>query len=148
MKKLCSIHPAALVTIVIASLLAGCAGEAKKETAPGGGNTLAVIQVTRKMTQTDGDCSVSVKISNRMNIPWDGVSYHLALHNRSGVSIGKLLGSPHKPVKAGGELLDNGEVLGAKCSDLTGIALVYFGYYPAGKQQVHAHVNAVKVELR
>lgn len=147
MKKFCSIHLAALIATITASLLSGCAGETKKETTYGSG-TLAVIQVTRKMTQTDGDCAVSVKISNRMNTAWDGVSYHLALHNRSGVSIGKLLGSPHKPVKAGGELLDSGEVLGAKCSDLTGIALVYFGYYPAGKQQVHAHVNTVKVELK
>lgn len=106
-----------------------------------------MVQVTRNMGQAGSDCPVSVKISNRTNTAWDGVSYHVALHNRSGVSIGKVLGSPHKPVKAGGDLLDSGQVLGVKCGDLTGAALVYFGYYPAGKGEVHAHVNTVKVIL-
>lgn len=146
MKNFCATHPGTVAAIAIALLLAGCAGGTKKESATSGG-PLAVVQVTRNMGQAGSDCPVSVKISNRTNTAWDGVSYHVALHNRSGVSIGKVLGSPHKPVKAGGDLLDSGQVLGVKCGDLTGAALVYFGYYPAGKGEVHAHVNTVKVIL-
>ena len=35
-----------------------------------------------------------------------------------------------------------------KCEEIAGMALVYFGYYPAGKKQVHAHINTVRVTLR
>lgn len=137
-----------VLVAVIASALAGCATDGRKETTFDSKHPLAVIQISKDVQKKAGDCSFSVKISNRMNVAWDGVSYHLSMYNKRGVAIGKLIGSPHKHVKPGKELTDSGQVLGAKCEDVTGTALVYFGYYPAGKKQVHAHINTVRVELK
>lgn len=136
------------IIAMIATALAGCATDGGKEAAFDKRNPLAVIQIAKNAQKSAGDCAVTVKIANRMNVAWDGVSYHLSMHNKRGVSIGKLIGSPRKPTKPGNELTDSGQVLGAKCEDVTGTALVYFGYYPAGKKQVHAHNHTVRVELK
>jgi hypothetical protein len=139
---------AAFLTFLVAAL-AGCAGGANKEES--GSDTVtkkALIQVTRNAQKSDGDCPVTVKISNRTNVAWDGVSYHLAMHNKNGVSVGKLMGSPRRSVKAGGDLMDSGQILGAKCEQVTGMALVYFGYYPAGKKQVSLHNANVQISLK
>lgn len=136
------------IIAVLVSALSGCATDGRKEAAFDSRHPLAVIQIAKVAQKTAGDCSVSVKISNRMNVAWDGVSYHLSMHSKRGVSIGKLIGSPRKHTKPGKELTDSGLVLGAKCEDITGTALVYFGYYPAGKKQVHAHNHTVRVELK
>lgn len=133
--------------VILAALLAaGCAGGGQG--IADSKDTLAVIEIARKSTTSAGDCPVKVTISNRMNIGWDGVSYHLAMHNRKGVAVGRLMGSPRKKTPAGEDLVDSGSVLGVKCADLTGLALVYFGYYPAGKKEAHAHVKSVRVILK
>lgn len=137
--------PALAFSLLSTLMLAGCAGGGKGIT--DGKNTLAVIEAIRGKTSA-GDCPVTLSIANRTGVAWDGASYHLAMHNRSGVSIGRLLGSPRKKTPEGEALVDAGRVLGVKCEDITGAALVYFGYYPTGKKEVHAHVNSVRVVLK
>lgn len=128
--------------------VAGCGGGLSRENISDTTTRLAIIEVTRNAQKTPSDCPVTVKISNRTRIDWDGVSYHLVMHNRNGVTIGKLLGSPKKRIKAGEDLIDSGVILGAKCEQMTGIALVYFGYYPAGKKQVSVHNANVQVRMK
>ncbi|OAJ71400.1 hypothetical protein A7976_07680 [Methylobacillus sp. MM3] len=144
MNRLFSIAKPALA-ILAALLVAGCGGGRGISDSKG---TLAVIEIAKKSPTSVGDCPVKVTISNRMNIGWDGVSYHLAMHNRKGVSVGRLMGSPRKKTPAGEDLMDTGSVLGVKCEDITGLALVYFGYYPTGKKEAHAHVKSVRVILK
>ena len=137
------------VLVILAALLAaGCSGGRGISDSKNGKDTLAVIEIAKKSKTSIGDCPVTVTINNRMNIGWDGVSYHLAMHNRKGVAVGRLMGSPRKKTPAGEDLMDNGSVLGVKCEDIIGIALVYFGYYPTGKKEMHAHVKSVRVILK
>ena len=137
------------VLVILAALLAaGCSGGRGISDSKEGKDTLAVIEIAKKSKTSIGDCPVKVTINNRMNIGWDGVSYHLAMHNRKGVAVGRLMGSPRKKTPAGEDLMDNGSVLGVKCEDITGIALVYFGYYPTGKKEMYAHVKSVRVILK
>lgn len=134
--------------VLLAVLLAGCAGGGKKESVSDTTTRLASVQVTRLDSASEKDCPVSVRISNNTSTAWTGVSYHVSLYNKSGVSIGKLLGSPRKNISSGDDLTDSGKVLGARCNQITGIALVYFGYYPAGKKQVALHNANVQVKLK
>jgi hypothetical protein len=145
MNRLFSKAKPALV-ILTALLAAGCANGGRGIS--DSKNTLAVIEIAKKSKTSAGDCPVDITISNRMNINWDGASYHLAMHNRKGVSVGRLMGAPRKKTPSGEDLVDTGSVLGVKCEDITGMALVYFGYYPTGKKEVHAHVKSVRVILK
>jgi hypothetical protein len=134
--------------VVFASALAGCAGGLSNPDVSDTTTKLAMIEVTRNTQKSQSDCPVTVRISNRTKIDWDGASYHLVMHNRNGVTIGKLLGSPRKSVKAGGNLVDTNQVLGAKCEQIAGTALVYFGYYPAGKKQISVHNVNVQIRVK
>jgi hypothetical protein len=145
-KRYVTLHTVWLAAVIV--LLAGCGGGAGKESGSDTITKKAAIQVTRNGQKSDADCPVTIKISNRTNVAWDGASYHLALHNKNGVSVGKLLGSPRKSVQSGDDLVDTGKILGAKCEQVTGMALVYFGYYPAGKKQVSMHNANVQISLK
>lgn len=134
--------------VFFAAVLTGCAGGLSNPDVSDTTTKLAFIEVTRNTQKSQSDCPVTVRISNRTNIDWDGASYHLVMHNRNGVSIGKLLGSPRKSAKAGGNLVDTNQVLGAKCEQIAGTALVYFGYYPAGKKQVSVHNANVQIRVK
>lgn len=136
--------PLLLISIAV---LAGCAGDGGRPVSDTSGS-VASIEVARKAKTSSGDCPVTITVTNRTGTTWDGVSYHLAMNNRNGAATGRLLGSPRKKTASGDNLVDNGSVLGMKCEEIAGMALVYFGYYPAGKKQVHAHINTVRVTLR
>lgn len=134
--------------IILAATLAGCAGGLSSPNVSDTTTKLAFIEVTRNTQKSQSDCPVTVRISNRTKIDWDGVSYHLVMHNRNGVTIGKLLSSPRKSIKAGGNLVNTNQVLGAKCEQIAGTALVYFGYYPVGKKQVSVHNVNVQIRVK
>ena len=134
--------------IILAATLAGCAGGLSSPNVSDTTTKLAFIEVSRNTQKSQSDCPVTVRISNRTKIDWDGASYHLVMHNRNGVTIGKLLGSPRKSAKAGGNLVDTNQVLGAKCEQIAGTALVYFGYYPVGKKQVSVHNVNVQIRVK
>lgn len=135
-----------LNALVLATLLAGCAGEVSKE--KGRYELFATIRIERNLQKPAGDCPVGVTISNRTETAWDGASYHVSLLNKAGKAIGKLIGTPRKQTKAGQELADSGQVLGAKCADIAGVSPIYFGYYPVGKKQVPVHNSHVGTELK
>lgn len=134
--------------VVFATALAGCAGGLSNPNVSDTTTKLAIIEVMRNAQKSQNDCPVTVRISNRTKINWDGASYHLVMHSRNGVTIGKLLGSPRKSIEAGGILVDTNQVLGAKCEQIAGTALVYFGYYPTGKKQVSVHNANVQIRVK
>lgn len=135
-------------SFALIATLTGCGGGLSREDVSDTTSRLANIEITRNAQKASPDCPVTVTIGNRTRIAWDGVSYHVAMHNRNGVSIGKLLGSPRKPIASGKELIVQDTILGAKCDQVTGAALVYFGYYPAGKKQVTVHNVNVQLRLK
>ena len=147
----CSVRSlTSLTALVLTLMLASCASNNDKAAAnvskPG---TLATIQIEKSKQPSSEDCTVSVKIVNQMkDTVWDGVSYNVAMLNKGNVAIGKLLGTPHQHTSTGSSLTDTGQVLDAKCEDIAGVSLIYFGYYPAGEKQVSVHNNRVKVEIR
>ena len=139
-----------LTALVLTLMLSGCASNIDKKAANvSKTGTFATIQIEKSKQPSSGDCAVSVKIVNQMkDTVWDGVSYNVAMLNKSNVAIGRLLGTPHQRTSTSSSLADTGQVLDAKCGDIAGVSLIYFGYYPAGKREVSVHNNRVKVELR
>jgi hypothetical protein len=125
-------------------VLAGCAADARKS----GGDYLATIEIQKSAATSVADCAVAVTVGNRMRDDWDGASYHVAMLNKKGVAIGKLIGVPRHFTRPGQKLADSGKVLGAKCQDIAGVSLIYFGYYPAGRKQMPLHNNQVGVTLK
>jgi hypothetical protein len=130
--------------VLVAAMLAGCASDTRKS----GGNYLATIRIEKKAATSIEDCAVAVEINNRMRDDWDAASYHVALLNKKGVAIGKLIGVPRHYTKSGQYLADSGKVLGAKCQDIAGVSLIYFGYYPTGRKQMPLHNGQVGVTLK
>lgn len=113
------------------------------------GGSLASIEVERKQQVSSGDCPVSVSIFNRMNrIAWDGVSFHLALRNKSGVAIGELRGIPFRYTEPGYGLVVSGQAQGVRCEEIAGVSLLYFGYYPTGQGQLRLRNSMVTVRIR
>ena len=128
---------------MFALILTGCA------TTRTTGGSLASIEIERKQQMSSSDCPVSVKIFNRMSgIAWDGVSYHLALRNKSGVVIGELQDIPLRYTEPGYGIVVSSQVQGARCEEITGVSLLYFGYYPTGQGQVRLSNSVVTAELR
>jgi len=135
--------------LVLAGLLAGCAAEPGKTTASENLNAqLASIQVTKIKPTAVKDCPVSVKITNKMDGDWDGVSYQLGAMNKLNVATGQIIGAPHVKTRAGGSLSENTQVLGVGCDSIVGLSVLYFAYYPSGKNAVHIHNSQVKAQLR
>lgn len=153
--KPCTIPPASrllpLASLLIAAILAGCAADTSRDGGYRGSihDKLVLVQVVKQPATSSTDCAVSVRITNRMRgTNWDGVSYHLGLLNRKNATVGKLIGAPRRYTRFGDHLEDSGKVLGARCDELVGISVVYFGYYPPGKRQESLHLSHVKAELR
>lgn len=138
--------------LMLMAILAGCATEASKTSPPSESKKnvpLAVIGISKNLPSSSGDCPVSVKISNRMQgTAWDGASYHVSVVDRKNVSIGQVIGAPHQFTKPGSDLAETAGVLGVKCENIAGVSLLYFAYYPSGKNPVHLHNSEVKAELR
>ncbi len=138
---------ASSVLLITASALAltlyGCA------TSGGVNNPLALIEIERKQQTSSGDCPISVKIFNRFKgVAWDGVSYHLALRDKSGAAVGELQGIPLRYTEPGYGLIVSTQAHGVKCEEIAGVSLLYFGYYPTGRGQVRLSNNAVTTQLR
>jgi hypothetical protein len=145
-----SVKSLVTITLLVLTLtLTSCASNNNKTTANiSKTGALATIQIEKSKQPSSIDCSVSVKIVNQMkDTIWDGVSYHVAFLNKRNVTIGKLLGTPRQRTNTGASLTETGQVLNAKCEDIAGVSLIYFGYYPAGKNQLSVHNNRVKVEV-
>lgn len=123
----------------------GCATE-KSGSSIDTRTSLVVIDIA-KGPQKAADCAVTVSIENRTGVAWDGVSYHIALHDKRGVAAGRLMGSPRTKVKPGETLTDRSIVAGSRCENIAAAAPVYFGYYPAGKKQVTVHNTNVRVRF-
>lgn len=139
-------HKHTLASLILAAILAGCAGPAPRESAT---EPLALVVVERQSTTAGGDCTVVVTISNRIrNTTWEGASYHLSLRNRAGKHAGRLLGAPRQAVAYGRDLADSGRVLGVRCEDIGGADLVYLGYYASGKTQQNVHLNRVRLSVK
>lgn len=139
-------HKRSLAAIALAALLAACAGPGARDSAT---DPLVLIGIEKQSSTAGGDCMVNVTLVNRVrDTAWDGASYHLGLLNRKGVTAGRLMGAPRKPVAYGRELLDSGRVQGVRCEDIAGAEVIYLGYYPAGKAQVNVHNNRVRVQVK
>lgn len=134
------------VAFIAAALGAGCAGTTGPSAS--GKSTTASIEIARGSTTANGDCSVMLTVTNHSNVAWDGISYHIALHNKQGVSVGRLIGSPHRKTADGAQLSSQDKVLGVKCDQISGVGLVYFGYYPTGKKEVSVHLNQVRLSIK
>jgi hypothetical protein len=136
--------------LTFAALLAGCASETTKSSTPGERLTdqLAAIQVTKTKPTATKDCPVSIKITNKMGMDWDGVSYQLGALNKLGVATGQIIGAPRHSTKPGTILTENNQVLGVPCDSIVNVSVLYFSYYPAGKNAVHIHNAQVKAQLK
>ncbi len=135
-----------LAGVALAAALGGCATPDRRESAT---DPLVIISLEKKSTTLAGDCTVIVAIANRVrDTGWDGASYHLSLLNRKGVSIGRLMGAPRKQVAYGHQLADSGRALSIRCEDIVGAELIYLGYYPTGKAQVHVHNHRVRISVK
>ena len=110
---------------------------------------LAVIQVVKNSQSSAGNCPVTVTIFNQMNgVPWDSVSYHVALRNKDNAAIGELKGIPEKYTEPGFGMVFGRQVNGVKCGEITGISVLYFGYYPTGQGQERLSTSVVSAELK
>jgi hypothetical protein len=134
---------AAYLALVL--LLIGCATE-KSASSVDMRTSLVTIAIA-KGPQKGADCAVTVSIENRTGVAWDGISYHIALHDKRGVAAGRLMGSPRTRVKPGDTLEDRSIVAGSRCEIITRAAPVYFGYYPTSKKQVTVHNTNVRVKF-
>lgn len=136
--------------LLLAALLAGCSTEAARSGAEKENinELLASIQIKKLQPSASTDCPVSVKISNRMNVAWDGVSYQLGALNKNNVATGQIIGAPRQKTKPGSDLAENTQVLGVSCDSIVGVSMLYFAYYPSGKNAVHLHNSQVKAALR
>lgn len=140
-----------ILLFMLAAVLAGCA------TTPTASNPqsdrltdlLVSIQVTKTQPTATADCPVSVKITNKMNgMNWDGVSYQLGALNKLNVATGQIIGAPRKKTAPGGTVAENTKVLGVSCDTIVGLSVLYFAYYPSGKNAVHIHNSQVKAQLK
>lgn len=135
--------------IALCLALAGCATPGREGRTDRDDRYLAVIQLQKAASPETRDCPFSIRIRNRIpSMQWDGVSYHVSLSGKNGKTVGKLIGAPRSATKPGQDLKDNGKALNARCGEITGASLVYFGYYPQGRKQVNLHNNQVKVTLK
>ncbi|WP_109014321.1 hypothetical protein [Novimethylophilus kurashikiensis] len=136
--------------LTFAALLAGCAAETAKSNGPSERLTdqLAAIQVIKTQPTATKDCPVTVKVTNKMGIDWDGVSYQLGAMNKLGVATGQIIGAPRHATKPGATLTESNQVLGVPCDKIVNVSVLYFSYYPVGKNAVHIHNVQVKAQLK
>lgn len=137
--------------VILAALLLGCAGTTSKSGAGTLDKTdpLAAIRIQKNLSPGSTDCPVSVRISNRMkDTAWDGVSYQVAALDKRNIAIGQIIGAPRQKTGPGNDLAEISQVLGAKCENIAKVSLLYFAYYPSGKNAVHLHNNEVRAELQ
>jgi hypothetical protein len=137
-----------LTTTCLALMLVpmGCTTSDKPRSAVDTRSALVTIDISKK--PKGADCAITVAIRNRTDTPWDGLSYNLALHDKRGVNAGRVMGAPRTRVKPGETITDRSTVAGTRCESISGAAPVYFGYYPAGKNQVTVHNTNVRVRFK
>jgi len=133
------------ICLALVLLPMGCSTEQKTGSSLDTRTALVVIDISKNTKAAD--CAITIAVENRTGTSWDGMSYNLALHDKRGINVGRVLGAPRTKVKPGATIKDQSIVAGTRCENITGAAPVYFGYYPTGKKQVTVHNTNVRMRF-
>lgn len=140
------LRPPLLAATLFAFTLAGCATDGRPLPSVRTHDTLVLMQLEKR--PHGEDCAVALRIINHMrDLPWDAVSYQVALLDRKNITRGRLAGAPRHYTRHGQFLKDSGKIYGVGCNELVAVDVIYFGYYPPGKRQTTVHLSNVKTEL-